>query len=211
MTPSPPAGGPPVLVIASGNAGKIREFQALLADLPVRVQPQPEGLEVEETGETFAENARLKAAAVARATGCWALADDSGLSVSALAGAPGVHSARYADSDGARIARLLRELAGADDRSARFTAALAVADPEGTIQLVVEGICEGLILEECRGSGGFGYDPVFLVPAAGLTYAEMSKELKGRIGHRGRAFAQLAPQLQALLGVASAPQRDQPA
>lgn len=193
-----PAADQPALVIASGNAGKVREFSHLLTDLGLEIRPQPEGLEVEETGHTFAENARLKAVAVARATGCWALADDSGLSVHALGGAPGVHSARYADGDGARIARLLRELAGAADRSAQFTAALAVADPSGTIRLEVEGICPGVILEECRGSGGFGYDPVFLVPDTGLTYAEMDKQLKGRIGHRGKAFALLAPQLREL-------------
>jgi XTP/dITP diphosphohydrolase len=189
----------PVLVIASGNAGKVREFAHLLGGLNLEIRAQPEGLEVEETGSSFAANARLKAEAVARASGCWALADDSGLSVTALGGAPGVHSARYAESDAARIARLLRELAGASDRSAQFTAALAVADPSGAIRLEVEGICAGQILEEPRGSGGFGYDPVFLVPEAGLTYAEMDKGLKGRIGHRGRAFALLAPQLQALL------------
>ena len=189
----------PVLVIASGNPGKVREFSHLLGDLGLEIRPQPKGLEVDETGTTFAENARLKAAAVAQATGCWALADDSGLSVRALDEAPGVHSARYADSDAARITRLLRELAGASDRSARFTAALAVADPEGTIRLEVEGLCPGVILEEPRGDDGFGYDPVFLVPETGLTYAEMDKDLKGRIGHRGQAFALLAPQLQALL------------
>ena len=188
-----------MLVIASGNAGKVREFGHLLAALHLEIRPQPEGLEVEETGATFAENARLKAAAVARATGCWALADDSGLSVEALGGAPGVHSARYATTDEARIGRLLRELAGAGDRSAQFTAALAVADPSGAIRLEVEGICPGVILEETRGRGGFGYDPVFFVPETGLTYAEMDKELKGRIGHRGKAFALLAPQLQTLL------------
>jgi XTP/dITP diphosphohydrolase len=189
----------PVLVIASGNPGKVREFGHLLADLNLAIRPQPEGLEVEETGTTFAENAQLKAAAVARATGCWALADDSGLSVTALGGAPGVHSARYATSDAERITRLLRELAGASDRSAQFTAALAVADPSGRIRLEVEGICPGVILEELRGEGGFGYDPVFLVPETGQTYAEMDKELKGRIGHRGRAFALLAPQLPLLM------------
>ena len=197
---SPPASGRPALVIASGNAGKVREFGHLLADLGLEIRPQPEGLEVEETGDTFAANARLKASAVARASGCWALADDSGLSVNALGGAPGVHSARYAHSDEARIARLLRELAGAGDRSAQFTAALAVADPSGAIRLEVEGVCPGVILEESRGTGGFGYDPVFFLPEAGLSYAEMDKALKGRIGHRGQAFALLAPQLRALLG-----------
>lgn len=205
MSASPPT----VLVIASGNAGKVREFAHLLADRPITVRPQPEGLEVEETGTTFAANARLKAEAVARATGHWALADDSGLAVEALGGAPGVHSARYADSDPARIARLLHELDAANrerlaagepvDRTARFTAALAVADPAGTIRLEVEGHCPGEILAEPRGEAGFGYDPVFLVPAEGLTFAEMDKALKGRIGHRGRAFALLEPRLQQLL------------
>jgi XTP/dITP diphosphohydrolase len=199
----------PTLVIASGNAGKLREFSRLLAPLGLTIRPQPEGLAVEETGATFAENARLKAVAVARATGCWALADDSGLSVDALGGAPGVLSARYADSDEARIARLLRELAQAQttaaaagrpvDRRARFTAALALADPSGTVLLEVEGVCPGTILEAPRGQGGFGYDPVFFVPAVGLTFAEMDSALKGRIGHRGRALAALEPRLRQLL------------
>jgi XTP/dITP diphosphohydrolase len=194
------------LVIASGNAGKVREFGHLLADLPLEIRPQPEGLEVEETGDTFAENARLKATAVARASGCWALADDSGLSVDALGGAPGVHSARYAATDAARIERLLHELRTAGSRSAQFTAALALANPAGEVVLEVEGICPGTILEAPRGDGGFGYDPVFFVPEAGLSYAEMDKQLKGRIGHRGQAFAQLAPQLHGLLGAGSATQ-----
>jgi XTP/dITP diphosphohydrolase len=186
------------LVIASGNAGKIREFDQLLAPLGFTIEPMPAGLDIEETGTTFAENARLKAVAVAQATGHWALADDSGLSVTALGGAPGVQSARYAASDAARIARLLRELAGAVDRSARFSAALAVAAPDGTVALEVEGHCPGLILEAPRGEGGFGYDPVFFVPEAGLTFAEMDKALKGRLGHRGRAFSLLAPKLEQL-------------
>jgi XTP/dITP diphosphohydrolase len=196
-----------ILVIASGNAGKVREFGALLADLGLDTQPQPEGLEVEETGNSFADNARLKAEAVARATGCWALADDSGLSVEALGGAPGVHSARYADSDSARIERLLRELSdvGASSptvRSAHFTAALALANPQGEIVLEVEGICPGTILEAPRGSGGFGYDPVFFVPEAELTFAEMPHSQKAALGHRGRAFAALKPRLEALLAEA---------
>lgn len=199
MNPSTP------LVIASGNAGKVREFAALLAELPLVVRPQPEGLEVEETGTTFAENARLKAEAVARATGCWALADDSGLAVEALGGAPGVLSARYAPTDPERIARLLAELAAAnalapERRGAAFVAALALADPSGTVRLTVEGRCAGRIIEAPRGVGGFGYDPVFLVPELGLTFAEMDKATKGRVGHRGRAFALLEPGLRELLG-----------
>jgi len=226
------AHSPTPLVIASGNAGKIREFAALLADLPLEIRAQPEGLELEETGATFGENARLKATAVALASGCWALADDSGLAVAALGGEPGVHSARYAANDAERIARLLRELEAAlrdqaaqrlgagvpsttvlpaattpltvprlesGDRSARFTAALALADPSGAIRLEVEGHCPGVILEAPRGAGGFGYDPVFLVPELGQTFAEMDKATKGRIGHRGRAFALLEPGLRQLL------------
>ena len=208
--PSPAEAGLKTLVIASGNAGKIREFASLLAGLNLEIQPQPEGLEVEETGDTFAANARLKAIAVALATGQWALADDSGLAVTALGGAPGVQSARYADSDPARIARLLAALdranqdrlqAGlAPDRSAQFSAALALANPAGEVVLEVEGHCPGTILEAPRGNGGFGYDPVFWVPETGQTFAEMDRALKGRIGHRGRAFALLAPRLAPLLG-----------
>ncbi len=214
VSPSEPGVAPTVLVIASGNTGKIREFSHLLASLPLEVRPQPEGMEVEETGTSFAANARLKAEAVARATGHWALADDSGLEVAALGGAPGVHSARYADSDPARIARLVRELGEADrarcaqgrppDRRAAFVAALAVADPSGAIRLEVEGRCDGEILEAPRGSGGFGYDPVFFVPETGLTYAQMDKGLKGRLGHRGQAFARLEPGLRELLGATGA-------
>jgi XTP/dITP diphosphohydrolase len=190
---------PRPLVIASGNAGKVREFAALLADLPLEVRPQPPDLEVEETGTTFAANAQLKAEAVAKATGCWALADDSGLAVEALGGAPGVFSARYAPNDAERIARLLAELDAAPNRRAAFVAALALADPDGVVQLAVEGRCEGLIAEAPRGEGGFGYDPVFLVPELDLTFAEMDKATKARIGHRGRAFAAMEPGLRALL------------
>jgi XTP/dITP diphosphohydrolase len=124
--------------------------------------------------------------------------------VDALSGAPGVHSARYANGDAARIERLLQDLAAAGAlsptaRSARFTAALALANPAGEVVLEVEGHCPGQILEAPRGSGGFGYDPVFFVPEAGLTFAEMPHSLKAQLGHRGRAFALLKPQLQGLI------------
>ena len=190
-----------VMVIASGNAGKIREFTNLLAHLPLDIKPQPTDLNVEETGSSFAENARIKATAVAQATGHWALADDSGLSVLALNGAPGVHSARYANNDEARIARLLHELEQAQctDRRAQFTAALAVADPNGKIRLEVEGECPGTILDKPRGNSGFGYDPVFYLPELDQTFAEMEKAVKNRVGHRGRAFSNLEPQLSQLL------------
>ena len=187
------------LVIASGNAGKIREFQGLLQALPVSVRPQPEGLEVEETGSTFAANARLKAQAVAATTGEWALADDSGLSVDSLDGAPGVHSARYAPTDPERIARLLKALNGSEQRQAHFCAALCIAAPDGSVLLEVEGRCDGLITASPRGEQGFGYDPIFEVAGTGRTFAEMPLAEKKQHGHRGRAFSLLEPQLRHLL------------
>ena len=189
------------LVIASGNAGKIREFQGLLQAVPVTVCPQPEGLEVEETGTTFAANARIKALAVAKATGHWALADDSGLSVSALNGAPGVHSARYAPTDPARIEKLLAALLNCPQRGAYFSAALCVAAPDGQVLLEVEGRCEGQITKAPRGDQGFGYDPIFEVNKTGRTFAEMVLAEKKSYGHRGRAFALLEPLLKKLISV----------
>ena len=194
-----PHGPRRTLVIASGNAGKVREFRELLQQLPLELLPQPDGMEVEETGLTFAENARLKALAVAKASGAWALADDSGLGVMALGGAPGVHSARYAASDPERIARLLSELGDRDDRRAEFRAALCLADPSGQALLEVEGCCAGVITSAPRGDSGFGYDPIFEVEGTSLTFAEMAPEQKRAVGHRGRAFALLKPELDKLL------------
>ena len=187
------------LVIASGNAGKIREFGRLLANLPITVESQPDGLEVDETGTTFAENARLKAITVAKQTQQWALADDSGLSVKALDGAPGIYSSRYADNDQARISRLLDELGEEGTRTAHFSAALCIAAPDGTVLVEVEGRCRGVITRAPRGQQGFGYDPVFEVDGTDLTFAEMNDEQKRTVGHRGRAFALLEPQLKQLL------------
>ena len=187
------------LVIASGNAGKIREFQGLLQHLPLDVQPQPEGVDVEETGSTFAANARIKAKAVATTTGHWALADDSGLSVNALGGAPGVHSARYAPTDPERINKLLSALSKTSERDAQFCAALCVAAPDGSVLIEVEGRCDGRITTLPRGEGGFGYDPIFEVSGTDLTFAEMPLSDKKAHGHRGRAFALLEPRLRALL------------
>ncbi len=187
------------LVIASGNSGKLREFEGLLSGLPLTVKAQPEGLDVEETGSTFTANARIKALAVAAETGEWALADDSGLSVDALDGAPGVHSARYAPSDAERIARLLQALESEDNRTARFCAALCVAAPDGRLLLEVEGQCKGWITRSPRGDQGFGYDPIFEVEGTQRTFAEMSLKEKKALGHRGRAFTLLEPRLRQLL------------
>ena len=187
------------LVIASSNPGKIHEFENLLRALPLNVRPQPESLEVEETGSTFAANAQLKAKTVACVTGEWALADDSGLSVDALDGAPGVHSARYANSDPERIQRLLNALQNCSEREAHFCAALCIAAPDGRVLLEVEGRCQGRITTAPRGDQGFGYDPIFEVKDTGLTFAEMALAEKKQYGHRGRAFTALEPKLRKLL------------
>ena len=128
----------------------------------LQVQQQPDGIDIEETGSTYLENARLKATEVARLSGHWALADDSGIAVDALGGAPGIYSARYGDSDDERIQRLLQELGDSPYRSGSFNSAVAVSDPTGAVQLEAEGICRGEILMEPRGHG-FGYDSVFWV------------------------------------------------
>ncbi|MFH7028111.1 MAG: RdgB/HAM1 family non-canonical purine NTP pyrophosphatase [Heteroscytonema crispum UTEX LB 1556] len=188
-----------LLVVATGNPGKLREMQAYLADLGWELTLKPEELEIEETGETFADNACLKASQVAKATGNWAIADDSGLAVDALKGSPGVYSARYGNTDSSRIARVLKELGDQVNRQAQFVCAVAIARPDGAIALQSEGICRGEILHAPRGNGGFGYDPIFYVQEKQLTFAEMTPDLKRSISHRGKAFAALLPQLDTVL------------
>jgi len=190
----------PKLVVATGNPGKLKEMQAYLTDptLPWDLVLKPAELEVEETGETFAANAVLKASQVAQATGEWAIADDSGLMVDALDGAPGVYTARYGKTTAEGIQRLLRELGDRPDRGAQFVCVIAIARPDGEIVLQTEGICRGEITQAPRGEGGFGYDPIFYVPEHGLTFAEMLPQMKHPISHRGLAFAQLLPQLSRL-------------
>ncbi len=187
-----------ILVVATSNPGKLREMQAYLNDSDWHLELKPDDLEIEETGETFLENACQKASGVAKALGKWSIADDSGLCVEGLNGRPGVYSARYAATDQERIARLLKELGDETNRKAQFICAIAIARPDGTIALQVEGICQGEILEAPHGSGGFGYDPIFYVPQHQKTFAEMSPELKRAVSHRGLAFQELLPQLSQL-------------
>ena len=186
------------VIVATGNPGKLAELKDYLQILDWELALKPQEIDVEETGTTFIENARLKASEVAKATGEWAIADDSGLSVLALDGAPGVYSARYGNSDADRINRVLRELGDETDRRAEFVCAIALARPDGTIALETEGRCPGSILTSGQGAGGFGYDPIFYVTTQGKTFAEMSNQDKERYSHRGIAFDQLMPQLKAL-------------
>ncbi len=187
-----------MLVVATGNPGKLREMQTYLSDLGWELQLKPPELEIEETGDTFASNACLKASEVAKATGEWAIADDSGLEVDVLDGAPGIYSARYGTTDEERIERLLGELGNELNREAQFVCVIAIARPDGAIALQAEGICRGEILRAPRGAGGFGYDPIFYLPEQGLTFAEMTPEMKRRYSHRGKAFEALLPQLSKL-------------
>lgn len=181
------------IVVATKNPGKLRELRALLEDLPLEILA-PEALpDVDETGQTFAENAELKARAAAEWSGRWALADDSGLEVDALDGRPGVYSNRFAGentTEEQRNRRLLELLEGIppERRTARYRAAVAIAAPDGRIW-ISEGACEGVILADPRGENGFGYDPLFLVPEYGRTMAELDPRTKNRISHRARAFA----------------------
>lgn len=184
------------LLLATNNAHKVRELGQILAAVPYEiVTPAQVGIsaEVEETGESYAENAALKARTLAAMSGLLTLADDSGLEVEALGGEPGIRSARYAGegaANEARIARLLGKLRCVpnEHRQARFVSVIAIADPAGRVWLR-EGTCAGLIIDSPRGSGGFGYDPVFFMPELGCTMAELDEETKNRVSHRGRAGA----------------------
>lgn len=181
------------LVIATRNAHKLEEIHSIFDFRNLEVMSAfdfPDIPDVVEDGDTFEANAIKKAVEIARATGCWALADDSGLEVDALDGAPGVYSARYAGepcSYEANNEKLLRELQGENDRSARFRTVIALSDPGGSTQTVA-GECPGVIIEELRGTNGFGYDPLFVPDGYAETFAELGSEEKNRISHRARAL-----------------------
>lgn len=198
---------PPRIVLASANPGKVRELAAILGELdvrapdgrPVDLVPRPDDVgEVVEDADDFEGNARLKAVALAEATGEWALADDSGLLVDALGGAPGVRSARYAGpgaTDRQNLERLLGELRGVEDRRARFACVLVLRGPGGE-EVVAEGEVAGRIASAPVGDGGFGYDPVFVADEGdGRTFAQMAPEEKHAVSHRGRALRALATRL----------------
>jgi XTP/dITP diphosphohydrolase len=195
---------PIVIVLATRNPGKIREFQALLDGFGVELRslndfgPIPE---VVEDGDTFDENAYKKASFTAKVLGLPALADDSGLVVPALGGAPGVHSARYAGpgaSDEDNVRRLLEELSGSADRRAEFVCNISIAVPRGPA-LTYEARCEGEITSQPEGENGFGYDPVFFYPPLGMTFAQLPPEEKNRVSHRGKAMAELRSEFDKVL------------
>lgn len=187
------------VLAATGNKGKIREFSQILTPLGFEVvSPKDIGLDIdpEETGTTFAENAKIKALAFMQASGMPVIADDSGLSVDCLDGAPGIYSARYAEgSDADRCDKLLKNMQGAENRSARFISAVCMVFPDGrTVE--AEGCCEGQINCSPVGENGFGYDPVFYIPDMKKTVAQMSADEKNAISHRGKALRFLAEKLK---------------
>jgi XTP/dITP diphosphohydrolase len=198
-----PAPGPrPRLVLATRNPGKVREVRQLLGQLPIDLKDLrefPDAPEAVEGGVSYVSNARLKAQALASFTGLPCLADDSGIEVDALDGAPGIYSARFAgpgSTDEANRALLLERLRDVPDeqRQARFRCVIVVARPDGH-ELLAEGTCEGCITREARGRSGFGYDPIFFYPPTRCTAAELSEAEKNRISHRANACAVLVPRL----------------
>jgi len=197
-------GSKTVIVLATRNSGKVREFQIMLEGYPVEIRgvdsfgPIPEAVE---DGETFDDNAYKKALHTAKVLGLPAIADDSGLVVEALDGAPGVYSARYAGekaTDSDNIAKLLENMKGRKNRKAAFECVISIAVPSGPA-LTYEGRCEGEITEEPRGEGGFGYDPVFFYPPLQKTFAEIPLEEKNKISHRGRALAEVREEFDRIL------------
>jgi XTP/dITP diphosphohydrolase len=193
-----------ILVLATRNSGKVKEFQKILQDFPVEIRclndfgPIPE---VEEDGKTFDDNAYKKALFTAKVLGLPAIADDSGLVVEVLSGAPGVRSARYAGenaSDRDNIDKLLKEMEGKTNRKAAFECVLSIAVPSGPA-LTYEGRCEGEITTSPRGEKGFGYDPVFYYPPYGKTFAEISMDEKNKVSHRGRALQEFAQEFAKVL------------
>jgi XTP/dITP diphosphohydrolase len=197
------------LLIATSNAGKLQELKRLLADSPfelLSLADFPNIQEVEETGTTFIENVSMKASGYARQARVLTLADDSGLEVDALGGAPGIHSARYLDADATypnRIRSLLAEIEKTRDpnRGGRFVCAVAVASKTGNIDFVNEQACEGWIAAAPRGTGGFGYDPIFIPDGYSQTFAELSVETKNQISHRARALSAAREFLVSLTGL----------
>jgi len=196
------------LVIGSGNAHKVEELKAVLPVERFRltsIKQMANAIEVDETGDTFAENARLKATEQAKHLGRWVLAEDSGLQVDALGGRPGVLSARFAGTHGddqANNRLLLEQLRDVSDdrRGAAFRCFVCVASPDGVARIEVDDLCRGVIARTASGSGGFGYDPLFMIPEYHLTFAQLGSAVKNVLSHRSRAIRKLVPQLMELLG-----------
>lgn len=183
------------IVLASSNPHKVKEINAIVQSLFEKMDIEfilpPEGFDPVEDGETFEENSLIKARAAWELGKTWTLADDSGLCIDALNGAPGIHSARYAETPQARIDRVLNEMQGKENRSARFKCCMTLINPQGEVAFTYTGICEGSIVDSQRGVNGFGYDPIFLLSNSDKTMAELSEEDKNLVSHRFKALKEV--------------------
>ena len=189
------------IVLASSNKHKVQEINDIVKSIGLEVEfiLPPEGFDPEENGTTFEENSYIKANEAWKLTKTWVLADDSGLCIDALGGKPGIFSARYAETPALRIERVLNELNGIEERSAHFACAMTLINPNGEVEYKYQGICEGSIIKEARGTNGFGYDPIFLVKGDTRTMAELSEEEKNQISHRSVALRQVLDYLQKII------------
>lgn len=181
------------IVLASSNKHKVQEINDIVKSKGMDLEfiLPLEDFAPEENGTTFEENSYIKALEAWKLTKTWVLADDSGLCIDVLGGKPGIYSARYAETPALRIARVLKELEGEKNRNAHFTCAMTLINPEGKVAFKTEGICEGTIIEEIRGTNGFGYDPIFLVKSGAKTMAELTEDEKNKVSHRSVALNQV--------------------
>lgn len=176
------------IILASSNEHKVKEINAIVQGLGITFVLPPEGFDPVENGETFEENSYIKAKEAWQLGRTWVLADDSGLCIDVLNGAPGIHSARYAQTPQARIDRVLNEMQGCKNRAACFKCCMTLINPQGNVAFSYTGVCEGSIVENQRGTNGFGYDPIFLLKDSTKTMAELSDDEKNKISHRGKAL-----------------------
>ena len=184
------------IVLASSNPHKVKEINAIVKGLGLEFVLPSGDFDPIEDGLTFEENSLIKAREAWNISKTWCLADDSGLCIDALNGAPGIHSARYAETPQTRIDRVLREMSGVKNRSARFKCCMTLINPEGEVAFSYTGVCEGSIINEQRGINGFGYDPIFLLENSDKTMAELTDEEKNQVSHRGRALKKVLEYLK---------------
>ena len=188
------------IVLASSNKHKVQEINDIVSTMNLQLEfvLPPSDFDPEENGTTFEENSYIKAHEAWKLARTWVLADDSGLCIDALGGKPGIFSARYAETPALRIERVLKELQGIENRNAHFTCAMTLINPQGDIEYKFQGVCEGSIIKETRGTNGFGYDPIFLVHGDTRTMAELTEEEKNQVSHRSVALRHVLEYLQKL-------------
>ena len=179
------------IILGTSNPHKVKEINEITGTNDIKFILPPDGFDPDETGTTFAENSLIKAMAAWELSHDWSLADDSGLCIDALGGQPGIFSARYAETPQKRIERVLKELDGIKNRTAHFTCCMTLIAPDGSIALACEGICNGSIIKEAKGTNGFGYDPIFMPEGYNKTIAELPEDEKNRISHRSKALAKV--------------------